>query len=139
MRRSSPLASEAGAGIDVIRGGAAKGALSDGPQRGLHGKRWQRAGLKDLPGETTLMGNPHHPLLHLQQSLTSSIHHRRNGENGAPYWTMSLSCGKRADMSGPNVQIEAKRRLADAGSAPADGRFVVPHTEPHQHHADRQG
>ena len=35
-------ASEAGAGI-VIRGGAAKGAPSDGKQRGLQWERWQRA------------------------------------------------------------------------------------------------
>ena len=47
-------ASEAGAGI-VIRGGAAKGAPSEGKQRGLQWERWQRAKLEDLLGDMTPM------------------------------------------------------------------------------------
>src|SRR6516165_1720681 len=42
-------AADAGAGI-VIRGGAAKGALTEGKQRGLQWTRWQAAGLADLLG-----------------------------------------------------------------------------------------
>src|ERR1700723_2361029 len=45
-------ASEAGAGI-LIRGGAAKGAPSEGKQRGVQWERWQRAKLDDLLGDMT--------------------------------------------------------------------------------------
>ena len=40
-------ASEAGAGI-VVRGGAAKGAPSEGKQSGLQWQRWRQAQLDDL-------------------------------------------------------------------------------------------
>ena len=58
-------ASEAGAGI-VIRGGAAKGAPSDGKQRGLQWERWQRAGARGSAWRYDADGV--HPALHLQQS-----------------------------------------------------------------------
>src|SRR5262244_3344758 len=47
-------ASKAGAGI-VIRGGAAKGAPSEGKQSGRQWERWQRARLDDLLGDMTAM------------------------------------------------------------------------------------
>ena len=47
-------AANAGAGI-VIRGGAAKGAPSEGKQAGLQWERWQAAKLDDLLGDMTPM------------------------------------------------------------------------------------
>jgi aryl-alcohol dehydrogenase-like predicted oxidoreductase len=105
-------ASAAGAGI-VIRGGAAKGAPSEGRQRGLQWERWQRAGLDDLLGDmtpmefilrftfsnpdldTTIVGtaNPAH--------LQGNVEILRKGPLPAAMYT------------------EAKCRLAAAGSAPA--------------------
>src|SRR5215469_15084970 len=47
-------AAGAGAGI-VIRGGAAKGAPTEGKQTGLQWERWQKAKLEDLLGDMTPM------------------------------------------------------------------------------------
>jgi aryl-alcohol dehydrogenase-like predicted oxidoreductase len=49
-------ASEKGAGI-VIRGGAAKGAPTEGKQAGLQWERWRRARLDDLLGGMSPMGS----------------------------------------------------------------------------------
>jgi aryl-alcohol dehydrogenase-like predicted oxidoreductase len=106
-------ASAAGAGI-VIRGGAAKGAPSEGKQTGLQWQRWQTARLEDLIGEmtpmefilrftftnpdldTTIVGtaNPAH--------LRSNVEILRKGSLPA------------------DIYSEAKRRLTAAGSAPRD-------------------
>ena len=105
-------ASAAGAGI-VVRGGAAKGAPSDGKQRGLQWERWQRARLDDLLGDMTPMefilrftfSNP---------DLDTTIVGTANSEH--------LQDNVEILGKGPlpvEIYIEAKRRLADAGSAPA--------------------
>jgi aryl-alcohol dehydrogenase-like predicted oxidoreductase len=106
-------ASAAGAGI-VIRGGAAKGAPSEGKQTGLQWQRWQTAKLENLIGEmtpmefilrftftnpdldTTIVGtaNPAH--------LRSNVEILHKGPLPADIYT------------------EAKRRLTAAGSAPRD-------------------
>jgi aryl-alcohol dehydrogenase-like predicted oxidoreductase len=105
------MASEAGSGI-VIRGGAAKGAPSEGKQKGLQWERWQAAKLDDLIGDmspmefilrftftnpdldTTIVGtaNPAH--------LRANVEVLRKGPLPA------------------DLYAEAKRRLAAAGSAP---------------------
>ena len=104
-------ASEAGAGI-VIRGGAAKGAPSEGKQKGLQWERWQRANLQDLLGDMTPMEfilrftftNPHLDTTIVGTANPAHLHHNievlRKG--ALP-----------ADLYG-----EAKRRLTTAGSAP---------------------
>jgi len=104
-------AANAGAGI-VIRGGAAKGAPSEGKQAGLQWERWQAANLDDLLGymtamefilrftftnpdlDTTIVGtaNPAH--------LRANVEVLRQGPLPA------------------DLYAEAKRRLAAAGSAP---------------------
>src|ERR1700682_5776947 len=47
-------ASAAGSGI-IIRGGAAKGAPSEGKQSGVQWERWRQAKLDDLLGDMTPM------------------------------------------------------------------------------------
>jgi aryl-alcohol dehydrogenase-like predicted oxidoreductase len=104
-------ASGAGAGI-VIRGGAAKGAPSDGKQAGLQWERWQRAKLEDLLGGMTPMefilrftfSNP---------DLDTTIVGTANPEH--------LKANVEVLRQGPlpaDLYNEAKRRLAAAGSAP---------------------
>ncbi len=115
MRRRSAPPSEAGAGI-VVRGGAAKGAPSEGKQRGLQWQRWRQAQLDDLlegmsPMEfilrftftnpdldTTIVGtvNP----AHLQANLDALQH----------------------GLLPRDLYDEAKRRLAAAGSVPRSAR-----------------
>jgi aryl-alcohol dehydrogenase-like predicted oxidoreductase len=107
------MASKAGSGI-VIRGGAAKGAPSEGKQKGLQWERWQAAKLDELIGDmspmefilrftftnpdldTTIVGtaNPAH--------LRANVEVLRKGPLPA------------------DLYAEAKRRLAAAGSAPRD-------------------
>jgi aryl-alcohol dehydrogenase-like predicted oxidoreductase len=104
-------ASGAGAGI-VIRGGAAKGAPSEGKQAGLQWERWQRAKLEDLLGGMTPMefilrftfSNP---------DLDTTIVGTANPEH--------LKANVEVLRQGPlpaDLYNEAKRRLAAAGSAP---------------------
>jgi aryl-alcohol dehydrogenase-like predicted oxidoreductase len=104
-------ASGAGAGI-VIRGGAAKGAPSDGKQAGLQWERWQRAKLEDLLGGMTPMefilrftfSNP---------DLDTTIVGTANPEH--------LKANVEVLRQGPlpaDLYNEAKRRLAAAGSSP---------------------
>jgi len=104
-------ASEAGAGI-VIRGGAAKGAPSEGKQAGLQWERWQKAKLEDLLGDMTPMefilrftfSNP--DLDTTIVGTANPVHLRANVE--------VLRQGPLpADLYG-----EAKRHLAAVGSAP---------------------
>ena len=104
-------ASEAGAGI-VVRGGAAKGAPSEGKQRGHQWERWQRAKLDDLLGDMRPMefilrftfSNPH-----LDTTIVGTANPAHLQDNVAVLQKGALP----ADM-----YAEAKRRLAEAGSAP---------------------
>jgi aryl-alcohol dehydrogenase-like predicted oxidoreductase len=104
-------ASRAGAGI-VIRGGAAKGAPSEGKQAGLQWDRWQAAKLEDLIGEMTPMefilrftfSNP---------DLDTTIVGTANPAH--------LRANVAILQQGPlpaDLYAEAKRRLTAAGSAP---------------------
>jgi aryl-alcohol dehydrogenase-like predicted oxidoreductase len=104
-------AAAAGSGI-VIRGGAAKGAPSEGKQSGLQWERWRRAKLDDLLGDMTPMefilrftfSNP--DLDTTIVGTANPAHLRDNVE---------------ILLKGPlpqDVYSEAKRRLAAAGSAP---------------------
>jgi aryl-alcohol dehydrogenase-like predicted oxidoreductase len=104
-------AAAAGSGI-VIRGGAAKGAPSEGKQAGLQWQRWQQAKLADLLGEMTPMEfilrftftNP---------DLDTTIVGTANPEH--------LRANVEILQQGPlpaELYAEAKRRLAAAGSAP---------------------
>jgi aryl-alcohol dehydrogenase-like predicted oxidoreductase len=105
-------ASQACAGI-VVRGGAAKGAPSQGRQRGPQWERWQRARLEDLLGDMTPMefilrftfSNP--DLDTTIVGTANPAHQRDNVE---------------ILQKGPlpaDLYAEAKRRLSAAGSAPA--------------------
>ena len=104
-------AAEKGAGI-VIRGGAAKGAPTEGKQSGLQWERWRRAHLEDLLQGMTSMEfilrftftNPD-----LDTTIVGTInpaHLRTNLE--------VLQKG----LLPPELYEEAKRRLSAAGSAP---------------------
>jgi aryl-alcohol dehydrogenase-like predicted oxidoreductase len=104
-------ASEAGAGI-VVRGGAAKGAPSEGKQRGHQWERWQRAKLDDLLGDMGPMefilrftfSNPD-----LDTTIVGTANPAHLRDNVAVLQKGALPA---------NMYAEAKRRLADAGSAP---------------------
>jgi aryl-alcohol dehydrogenase-like predicted oxidoreductase len=104
-------ASAAGAGI-IIRGGAAKGAPSEGKQQGWQWDRWRAAKLDDLLGDMTPMQfilrftftNPD-----LDTTIVGTVnpeHLRANVEMA------------RAGPLPPGVYAEAKRRLAAVGLAP---------------------
>jgi aryl-alcohol dehydrogenase-like predicted oxidoreductase len=105
------VASEAGAGI-VIRGGAAKGAPSEGRQRGLQWERWQRAKLDDLLGDITAMEfilrftftNPD-----LDTTIVGTANPEHLRDNVAVLQKGPLPA---------ELYAEAKRRLAEAGFAP---------------------
>ena len=104
-------ASAAGSGI-IIRGGAAKGASSEGKQSGLQWERWRQAKLEDLLGEMTPMefilrftfSNP---------DLDTTIVGTANPAHLRDNVDMLL----RGPLP-PDLYAEAKRRLAAAGSAP---------------------
>jgi aryl-alcohol dehydrogenase-like predicted oxidoreductase len=104
-------ASAAGSGI-IIRGGAAKGAPSEGKQSGLQWERWRQAKLDDLLGDMTPMEfilrftftNP---------DLDTTIVGTANPAH--------LKTNVDVLLKGPlpaELYTEAKRRLAAAGSAP---------------------
>jgi aryl-alcohol dehydrogenase-like predicted oxidoreductase len=107
-------ASAAGAGI-IIRGGAAKGAPSEGKQQGLQWDRWKAAKLEDLLGDMTPMEfilrftftNPD-----LDTTIVGTVNpgHLRANVDMA-----------RSGALPPDLYAEAKRRLAAAGSAPRQG------------------
>jgi aryl-alcohol dehydrogenase-like predicted oxidoreductase len=104
-------AAEAGAGI-VIRGGAAKGAPTEGKQAGVQWERWQHAHLDDLldgmtPMEFILRFTFSHPDLHTNIDGTINPDH--------------LQHNVQVLLQGPlpaDVYTEAKRRLDAAGSTP---------------------
>jgi aryl-alcohol dehydrogenase-like predicted oxidoreductase len=104
-------AAEAGAGI-VIRGGAAKGAPSEGKQAGAQWERWQKAHLDDLlagmtPMEFILRFTFTHPDLDTNIVGTVNPAHLQDNINALLKGPLP-----------PDLYAEAKRRLAAAGSAP---------------------
>jgi aryl-alcohol dehydrogenase-like predicted oxidoreductase len=106
-------AAHAGAGI-VVRGGAAKGAPTEGKREGLHWDRWQRVRLEDLLDGMTAMEfilrfTFTHPDLHTNIVGTINPDHLRH----------NVEILKRGPLPA-DVYAEAKRRLAAAGSAPRD-------------------
>jgi aryl-alcohol dehydrogenase-like predicted oxidoreductase len=105
------VAAASGAGI-VIRGGAAKGAPSEGKQAGLQWKRWRRAALDDLldgmnPMEFILRFTFSNP--DLDTTIVGTVSPEHLQTNLAILELGPLPSG---------LYEEAKRRLAAAGSAP---------------------
>jgi aryl-alcohol dehydrogenase-like predicted oxidoreductase len=108
------IASAAGAGI-IIRGGAAKGAPSEGKQQGLQWERWRNANLDNLLGDMTPMEfilrftftNP---------DLDTTIVGTVNPE----HLRANVEMARKGPLP-PDLYAEAKRRLAAAGSAPKAG------------------
>jgi len=104
-------AAQKGAGI-VIRGGAAKGAPTEGKQAGLQWERWRRADLDDLLDGMTPMefilrftfANPD-----LDTTIVGTINPEHLQTN--------LDILQKGPLP-PDFYEEAKRRLATAGSAP---------------------
>ena len=104
-------AAASGAGI-VIRGGAAKGAPSEGKQAGLQWERWRRAALDDLldgmnPMEFILRFTFSNP--DLDTTIVGTVSPEHLQTNLAILELGPLPSG---------LYEEAKRRLAAAGSAP---------------------
>src|SRR5215468_3422400 len=104
-------AARAGAGI-VIRGGAAKGAPTEGKREGVQWDRWQKVGLRDLTGGMTPMEfilrfTFTHPDMHT--NIVGTIDPAHLGHN-----VEVLQQGPLPD----EVYAETKRRLAAAGSVP---------------------
>ena len=104
-------AARAGAGI-VIRGGAAKGAPSEGKHEGVQWDRWQKVDVTDLldgmtPMEFILRFTFTHPDLHTNIVGTINPTHLRH----------NIDVLKQGPLP-PGVYAEAKRRLDVAGSAP---------------------
>jgi aryl-alcohol dehydrogenase-like predicted oxidoreductase len=107
-------AAEAEAGI-VIRGGAAKGAPSEGKHAGARWERWQQAHLDDLLGDMTPMEfilrfTFSHPDMDTNIVGTVTPVHLQDNINAL-----------RQGPLPPDLYAEAKSRLAAAGSAPQDG------------------
>jgi aryl-alcohol dehydrogenase-like predicted oxidoreductase len=107
-------AARAGAGT-VIRGGAAKGAPTEGKQAGLQWERWRQAHLEDLldgmsPMEFILRFTFTNP--DLDTTIVGTV-------NPAHLQT-NLDILQQGPLP-PDLYEEAKRRLAAAGSAPRAG------------------
>jgi aryl-alcohol dehydrogenase-like predicted oxidoreductase len=110
-------AAQTGAGI-VIRGGAAKGAPTEGKQAGVQWERWRRAHLDDLldgmaPTEFILRFTFTNP--NLDTTIVGTI-------NPAHLQT-NLDILEQGPLP-PGLYEEAKQRLAAAGSAPS-GWWVI--------------
>jgi aryl-alcohol dehydrogenase-like predicted oxidoreductase len=106
-------AARAGAGI-VIRGGAAKGAPTEGKHEGVQWDRWQKVELRDLldgmtPMEFVLRFTFTHPDLHT--NIVGTINPAHLLHNVAVLRNGPLPAG---------VYAEAKRRLDLAGPTPRD-------------------
>ena len=104
-------AAGAGAGI-VIRGGAAKGAPTEGKHEGVQWDRWQKVELRDLVGDMTPMEfilrfTFTHPDLHTNIVGTIDPAHLRH----------NIAVLKEGPLSA-DLYAEAKRRLEAAGSTP---------------------
>ena len=107
-------AAKAGAGV-VIRGGAAKGAPTEGKQAGVQWERWQGVPLDDLldgmtPMEFILRFTFTHPDLHTNIVGTINPDHLRH----------NVDVSRQGPLP-PPVYAEAKRRLDAAGSTPHAG------------------
>jgi aryl-alcohol dehydrogenase-like predicted oxidoreductase len=107
-------AAKAGAGI-VIRGGAAKGAPTEGKQDGVQWKRWQQVDLADLldgmtPIEFILRFTFTHPDLHTNIVGTINPTHLQHNVDVVRQGPLPA-----------DVYAEAKRRLHAAGSTPQGG------------------
>ncbi len=104
-------AAKAGAGI-VIRGGAAKGAPTEGKHEGVQWDRWQKVHLRDLldgltPMEFILRFTFTHPDLHTNIVGTIDPAHLQH----------NVEVLKQGPLPA-DVYAEAKRRLDAAGSTP---------------------
>jgi aryl-alcohol dehydrogenase-like predicted oxidoreductase len=107
-------ASEKGAGI-VIRGGAAKGAPTEGKQAGLQWERWRRARLDDLLGGMSPME------FILRFTFTNpDLDTTIVGTVNPAHLKSNLDILQQGSLP-PDLYQEARRRLADAGSAPQAG------------------
>jgi aryl-alcohol dehydrogenase-like predicted oxidoreductase len=107
-------AAKAGAGI-VIRGGAAKGAPTEGKHDGVQWERWQQVVLADLldgmsPMEFILRFTFTHPDLHTNIVGTINPAHLRHNVDVLRQGPLPA-----------DVYAEAKRRLQAAGSIPRGG------------------
>jgi aryl-alcohol dehydrogenase-like predicted oxidoreductase len=108
-------ASEAGAGI-VVRGGAAKGAPSEGKRRGLQWDRWRQAQLDDVLAGMTPME------FILRFTFTNpDLDTTIVGTVSPAHLQANLDALEQGPLP-PDLYDEAKRRLAAAGSAPRGGR-----------------
>jgi aryl-alcohol dehydrogenase-like predicted oxidoreductase len=104
-------AAEAGAGI-VIRGGAAKGAPSEGKRAGLQWDRWQKANLESLIGDMTPME------FILRFTFTSpDLDTTIVGTANPAHLQANVEILQQGPLP-PDLYAEAKRRLAAAGSSP---------------------
>ena len=108
-------AAETGAGI-VVRGGAAKGAPSEGKQSGLQWQRWRQAQLDDLlegisPMEFILRFTVTH------RDLDTTI----VGAVNPAHLQANLDALEHGPLP-PDLYDEAERRLAAAGSVPRNTR-----------------
>jgi aryl-alcohol dehydrogenase-like predicted oxidoreductase len=104
-------AARAGAGI-VVRGGAAKGAPTEGKREGVQWARWQKVELGDLLGDMTPMEfilrfTFTHPDLHT--NIVGTINPEHLGHN--------VEVLRRGPLPA-DIYAEAKRRLDAAGSSP---------------------
>ena len=107
-------AAKAGAGI-VIRGGAAKGAPTEGKHDGVQWERWQQVVLADLldgmsPMEFILRFTFTHPDLHTNIVGTINPAHLQHNVDVLRQGPLPA-----------DVYAEAKRRLQTAGSTPRGG------------------
>ena len=104
-------AAAAGAGI-VVRGGAAKGAPTEGKHDGVQWERWRQLDLRDLLGGMTAMEfilrfTFTHPDLHTNIVGTINPDHLRHNVDVLRQGALPA-----------DVYAEAKRRLLAAGSSP---------------------
>jgi aryl-alcohol dehydrogenase-like predicted oxidoreductase len=106
-------ASAAGAGI-IIRGGAAKGAPSEGKQQGMQWDRWRNAKLDDLLGDLTAME------FILRFTFTNpDLDTTIVGTVNPAHLHANVEMARKGKLPA-ELYAEAKRRLADAGSAPRE-------------------
>jgi aryl-alcohol dehydrogenase-like predicted oxidoreductase len=104
-------AARAGAGI-VVRGGAAKGAPTEGKHEGVQWARWQKVRLDDLLGTMTPME------LVLRFTFTHpDMHTNIVGTINPAHLQHNVDVLRQGPLPA-DVYAEAKRRLEAAGSAP---------------------
>jgi aryl-alcohol dehydrogenase-like predicted oxidoreductase len=104
-------AARAGAGI-VIRGGAAKGAPTEGKHEGVQWARWQKVDLRDLLDGMTSME------FVLRFTFTHpDVHTNIVGTINPQHLQHNVEVLRQGPLP-PDVYAEAKRRLDAAGSSP---------------------